>query len=633
MSSFPAGTDPIFRERTEHDCQCCRQFIRAVGGVVSIVDGELVSIWDVDTKDDSYNTVAAALSALVKSKTIRNLFLSKESSAGTDKNFQQTDAGLFTWEHFYVKLPLACIRRGDIGEVLNNYKADYDVFYRGLSEITREAIATVLELIGQNSLYRGEEHRAAVALFERQKNLFLAAEDKSLFCWSMVGKLSSAVLRIRNTSIGTLLTDLSEGVEPDKAVASFESKVAPANYKRPSALVTPAMVAKAKQTIEELGLLSALERRYATLDDISINDILFADRSAKRRITSDVFADISEAGIQDVKSFGRVEEITIDTFLSEVLPKAESVEVLVENRHTANLMSLIAPVDGSAKNMFKWPNRFSWSYTGDVADSIKERVKQSGGSVSGDLLCRLAWDNNDDLDLHMIEPGYYQIYYDNKRKNSPNYGVLDVDANGGDGLRLNPVENIVYADRARMKEGVYKLFVHQYNQRERTNVGFTVEIEFQGETHSFHHDKIVRQGERIEVAKIHYSKAGGFKIGNSMPSTQAAKEVWGIYTQKFQRVSVVMNSPNHWDGHTVGNKHYFFMLDGCVNDGKARGFFNEFLSQDLDKHRKVLEMVGAKMRTDEAVDQLSGLGFSSTQRDSLVCKVRGAFARTLKIVF
>lgn len=34
LSSFPPGSNLIFKERTKHDCQCCRQFIRTVGNVV-----------------------------------------------------------------------------------------------------------------------------------------------------------------------------------------------------------------------------------------------------------------------------------------------------------------------------------------------------------------------------------------------------------------------------------------------------------------------------------------------------------------------------------------------------------------------------------------------------------------------
>ena len=94
-----------------------------------------------------------------------------------------------------------------------------------------------------------------------------------------------------------------------------------------------------------------------------------------------------------------------------------------------------------------------------------------------------------------------------------------------------------------------------------------------------------------------------------------------------------MLSPNCWDLQKNGNLHYFFMLDRCLNDGKARGFFNEFLTQALDEHRKVFEMVGTKMKTEESTNQLSGLGFSSTQRNSLLCRVKGSFNRVVKINF
>jgi hypothetical protein len=95
----------------------------------------------------------------------------------------------------------------------------------------------------------------------------------------------------------------------------------------------------------------------------------------------------------------------------------------------------------------------------------------------------------------------------------------------------------------------------------------------------------------------------------------------------------MMLSPNYWDEKAVGNKHYFFLLDGCVNDGAARGFYNEFLTPELDKHRKVFELVGSKLQMAPADQQLSGLGFSSTQRSSLVCRVKGSFTRTIKIIF
>jgi hypothetical protein len=642
LASFPAGSNPIYRERTEHDCACCKQFIRAIGNVVAIIDDEQVSIWDTKVEDSNYQVVADALSALVKSRPIENIFLHTERKAGTDKSYEQIMSGVRTWEHFFVNIP--CGHRGEknfvvsevqLGSMLSEARALHDVLYRSLTELTDDAIDTVLELIAQNSLYRGEEHKFAVSSFKDLRcelKGFKGSVDN--FAWLKSRSIPVSVAKIRNTSIGTLLTNLSEEMELEAAVEAFETIVAPANYKRPSALVTKGMLENAKKKIEELGLISALERRYATLADININDIFFADRQAEKNMNGNIFDEIANhVADKKPKNLDKVEEVTIERFISVILPNANSVEIMVENEHIKNLVSLIAPVDPTAGSLFKWSNNFSWSYNGDMADSIKERVKKAGGNVTGDLCCRLAWFNYDDLDFHMKEPGGYEIYFRNRDRTSSCGGRLDVDMNAGSGKTREPVENIFYENCSRMKEGVYELQVHNYCKRESDNAGFEVEVDFMGKVQRFVYDRAVRNNEIITVLEFSYSKKDGIKVIHSLPSAQVSKNVWGIQTGNFQKVDVIMLSPNYWGGAGVGNKHYFFMINGCKNEGAARGFFNEFLKEELNAHRKVFEIVGSKMKTAESENQLSGLGFSSTQRNSVLCRVNGSFTRVVKITF
>mgnify|MGYP001564134806 CR=1 FL=1 len=635
LAAFPPGTNPIYRARTEYDCNCCKSFIRAVGNVVVIFEGKLVSIWGGPIGDPTYQAVADQMSALVKSKPIENIFLHSERHAGTDKTFEQATEKVVTWNHFFVNLPDGVVVDKDLaGPRLGEARAIHDVLARGLTEISAEAIQTVLELIAQNSLYRGEENRFVVASFDQVRSVFylVAEQDRDAFIWSRATALPVAVSKIRNTAIGTLLVDLSGGMDIDQAVKSFEAKVAPTNYKRPSAVVTKGMVDAAKKQVDVLGLTSALERRYATLQDLTINNVLHANRSARPAMGATVFDAIAAQIPDRTPTLDRVEEVPIEKFVADILPKAQEIEIMFENQHSGNLVSLIAPQDPTAGMMFKWPNRFSWSYQGDLADSMKERVKQAGGAVAGDLCCRLGWFNFDDLDFHMREPGY-EIFYRNKGQRSPSGGALDVDMNAGHGTTRQAVENIYYQSKEPMRDGTYVLQVHQFCQREAVDIGFEVEMDFMGAVHRFAYDRVVRQGELVPVAEFKYSKKDGLQILQSLPSTQAVKTHWGIQTQKFHRVNVLLQSPNCWDGHQVGNRHWFFMLDGCVNDGSARGFFNEFLKEDLTPHRKVIEIVGAKMRAAVSADQLSGLGFSSTQRASLLCCVSSAFTRTIKIVF
>ena len=587
LKSFPEGTNPVYRKRTEYDCSCCRHFIRDVGNVVAVrPDGTLMTIWDNTTPERAFNVVSAAMDFLVRSRPIDRPFMHYEREAGTDKNYEgRGTAQVKTWNHFHITIAPAFVGKKDaIPSILGKKRSSYDVLKRSLNELTLDAIDTVLDLIGQGSLYRGDDHKGLVLKFRELhvQHTALPEDKRDIFVWTTTMRESDALTHIRNTAIGTLLVNLSEGLELEAAVKAFETVMAPQNYKRPTALVTPKMVEQAKATIESLGLTSALDRRFAVLSDVKINDIMWGDKTARRALGADVFDDIASSSKAKKPDMTTVEEVHIDRFISEILPRAESIEVLLENRHAGNLVSLIAPKHKDAGLLFKWPNPFSWSYAGEFADSIKERVKKAGGNVDGDLCCRLAWNNTDDLDFHMIEPGGHLIYYGNRRRLSANGGMLDVDANGVDGVRTDPVENIFYADRSKMREGIYELKLHMYEARGSANKGYEIEIDWMGTIYSVASEKSPRQSEMITIARMEYTKRDGIKMLSDLKETRASKLMWSIPSETYHRTSVIMLSPNYWDGAATGNKHYFFMIDGCANDGTARGFFNEFLTPALD---------------------------------------------------
>lgn len=637
LTSFPEGTNPIFRERTEHDCSCCRSFIRTIGNVVAITDHGLETIWDgaIPAEEKAYYAVAVTLGRRVASAPIVDFFFHYEKTVGTDKNFEDMLGSVKTWEHFHVQLPTQfVVAKHLIPTKLGELRAKHDVFKRGLDTLTHDALDTVLELIAQKSLYRGAEFKGIVQNFKSCKLAYgaLPEQQRDHYAWLNCNLIGPAVASIRNSAIGTLLVDLSEGVDLERAVKAFEAKVAPANYKRPTALVTPRMIEEAKKQVESLGLTSALERRYAVLEDITINNVLFANRSTRTALGGNVFDALAGETAVKPNAFDKVEEVPIEKFLTEVLPTAKRLEVLVENDHIGRFVSLIAPVDPTAPGLFKWSNGFSWTYTGDVTDSIKERVKAAGGNVTGELCCRLAWEYPDDLDFYMIEPGGGRIYFGTRRQRSSNGGMLDVDANGADGLREHPVENIFYERVSTMRPGTYQLKVNNYSRRS-DGAGFEVEIDYRGEVTRLVYEKVVRMHDCVDVAEIKVDKNKQVTIIPRLPSATRSKEVWGVKTRTFVDVDAVMLSPNYWDEQGVGNKHWFFMLNGCRNDGTARGFYNEFLKPEMDAHRKVMEMVGTKMKTDTSDRQLSGLGFSSTQRASLVCRVTGSFSRVIRVIF
>jgi len=621
-------------ERQGHNCNCCKQFLRPFGNIVVIENNKLRSIWDFEC-EEPFKDAVRLLNDMVISAPIANVFVSMVGKLGIDSNRCLGPDGTVTrWEHLSLLLPKKFVTLSHQSEeaLQGGYRDSKNVLKRALDEITLDALDTTLDLIDQNSLYRGEEYKAVVSKFRELKKVYdeIPAEDKDNFCWTTSRAAGDGISKIRNTAIGTLLVDISEGKkELDHAVRAFESIMAPANYMRPTAIMTKGMIADAQAKIEELGLMDSLGRRFAVKDDITANNVLYLNRDSAATLS--IFEQLGEEAAINPKKLSKVEEVTIENFISKVLPSATKIEILMEGRLSNNLMSVIAPMVAGSAPLFKWDNGFSWSYNNNVTDSIKERVVAAGGRVDGELRVSLSWFNYDDLDLHVMEPNGRKIWFNSKT--SPTSGQLDVDANGGGGSTRKPVENIIWTSKSSMLEGTYMVKVNQYSLRERIDMGHVVEVECMGEVFTFEYPNTISNGETALICEFTYSKKTGITMKTANNSKTSSKEVWGISTNKFHNVSMLMHSPNYWDDKTIGNKHFFFMVDECKNPDAPRGFYNEFLNTELLAQKRVFEALGSKMKVEPSDVQLSGLGFSSTSKSTVVCRVQGSFSRVIKINF
>jgi hypothetical protein len=648
LNSFPAGTNPIYRERTEHDCSCCRYFIKNIGVAVVIKDNQMHTIWELKLNDPTYQTVANALDKFVKAHAVSDIYLSKFKKIGTDYNFEEINGKAHRWDHFFLELPDKFVNRTSSSneEIKGQFRDTRNVFKRSLDEITMDAVDTVLELINSNTLYKGEEWKGALTEFKKYKKEYdklTTATDKALYTWEKSIKAGMAIGRIRNHSIGTLLVNISEDMDLDLAVKKYEQIVAPASYKRPKAIFTKKMLEDAKKTITELGYMDSLQRRFATLNDISVNNVLFSNKEAARKMTDadDIFGQMEKDVTVNPKKFSKVEEISAQDFIDKVLPTAKEIEAFVENRHEKNFVSLIAPVNPNAKTMFKWNNGLSWAYSGNITDSdMKQNVKAAGGNVNGVLRFSIMWNeaqnDNSDLDAHCIEPDSNEIYYGNCRKPrmSRMGGQLDIDITRPmEQMKGKPsVENITWADKSHMKPGTYRFFVRQFAAR--GSKGFKAEIEFDGEIHAFEYNHPV-SGD-VTVAEVILDENGNFSIKEKLNGTSSvsSRDIWGVQTNQFVPVSVISYSPNYFDDQNgIGHRHVFFFLKDCVNTEEPNGFYLEFLDNDLMKHKRVFEALGEKCHVQDTDNQLSGIGFSMTKRAELVVKVKGATERIMKIKF
>jgi hypothetical protein len=342
LGAFPDGSNPLFRKNAEHDCRCCRQFIRRAGRVVTVEGAELRTIWDQAAEEAGgpYRAVSIRLRDVVRAGSVCDLYRvgEKELSFGAiqSRSLDKETGQAITWQHFHTGEIPRYIRAPSPDQVRGDYRTTVQVFGRGLVELAPGAVETVISLVDANNLYRGEEHKPALLQFQKAQREFLSksGRERDIFAWANAG---NSAARFRNTVIGTLVQDLSEGQDVEHAVRSFETKVAPQNYKRTTAIITPAMVKKAMETIESLDLESALERRFAVISDISVNDVKWVNGTVKPMMKGGIGDVLMQHATALNRSTDgdeqRAEEIGLDEFVARVLPETTSLELLFKSEH------------------------------------------------------------------------------------------------------------------------------------------------------------------------------------------------------------------------------------------------------------------------------------------------------------
>ena len=123
----------------------------------------------------------------------------------------------------------------------------------------------------------------------------------------------------------------------------------------------------------------------------------------------------------------------------------------------------------------------------DATDKENEDMEQRllrEGAKSGVVQISLAWDDYNDLDLHLFCPSGERIYFNNRTSECG--GELDVDMNVRP-TSDSAVENIVWIDDAPL--GQYKVGVHFYKHHNRDHTtpkcAFRLRLTIHGEVRNY----------------------------------------------------------------------------------------------------------------------------------------------------
>lgn len=665
IGSFSEENNPIFRDplSTSKNCNHCKNFIRRYGNIVSIDDDyNIVTMFDVEI-DEEYQNTAKILTEALQNAQISEVFfesfndlndLPYESCSRSSKVFQlgvhsnpkrytkeeaekygvvkPNEVRTFHHMHLFLDKQFVDMSSSSVDSIMGIYRDAKNVFQRGMETIPLDTLNLVRDLINQNSLLDGKTHLFKIEQIIPLKQEYdsLAASKRDNWCWVKSYKFPLA--KFRNELIGVLCTELAEGKELNAACKSWNQRVDPINYMKATAPITKKQIEEARKFVEESGYAESFDRRFARLEDIKTSEILHTNVGEGKVKSVSIFDGVKSTSTRHKRSeFEGIEEVSIEKFMKDMLPTCTGIEVFLNNAHEGNMVSLTTANNPESKPIFKWSNNYSWTFNGNLAgkSQIKENVKAAGGKITGILRCSLQWNDEDtkgivDFDLHCKEKRD-EISFRNKHVASG--GWLDVDM-------ISPttvgIENITW--QKNLPDGTYRFFVHNYSGHGR-HTGFKVEIEFDGSTYTYQTSEKFIYGRDIATVTV---KDDVMSIAHHMQPTEGlgvSKEIYGLETNQFHKVNLVCLSPNHWGENNVGNKHYFFMLEGCKSPASIRSFHAENLLPELAEHRKVLEVLGNTTMIEPADQQLSGLGFNATVKDELIVRLQGTHKRVIKLKF
>jgi hypothetical protein len=349
-----------YDDKQIHNCNTCRRFIDTYGGLVTVDEqGNTTSaIWGFDAdKDDVlvYSTALQNLSAVVAKAKIVGVFLS------TDLVWGQPKTG--KWTHLAVVPPPHLLFR--IRDTINTAEQamaaklqDFLTVRNALTEYNTNVLTTAVALLNTQILYQSEKCLGVAKwLLDLRNRMSPNTRGRSAtnILWQAVASAPVGYCHPRSSMIGTLLTDLANGIPIQSVKRNFEVKMNPLRYQRPQAAPTDGNIAQAELIIKQLDTAGSLARRFATFDDVK-------DHLLWQPTVDTVVVPSTEAG--SVFAHLRTEDkpklmelpntvITLEKFQRTVLQDARAIYFRIPTQK-ASFAALVTAVNKEAPPIIQW---------------------------------------------------------------------------------------------------------------------------------------------------------------------------------------------------------------------------------------------------------------------------------------
>lgn len=355
-------------------CSTCDKFLTRYGRMVTVnpVTGELKSVlWSGDRSilDDATKHVVETMDKWVTTGKVTSLVIAPEckpsvigtiESGGFDHLHVDTTPDYFTYKPEFKKA--VDVNRGRLITFMNDH---------------RHNVPQLRDLI--EHLKGSDNHRCnrfAASLASQVDNLELLIESKLTgnLLWNMAACFGvSGRAGIKGTTVGEVFDCfMTQGA--DNALRLARSMTAPGAYQIPTATMAEINSHKfnaANKAIGELGYIDSLKRRPVNAEEV-IEHALWVRTGEDPEVVEETNPLLAARGVEPKPEdkrveIGTVQEVTMATFISEVLSKAERLYINTTARDRGlSVGTIMGAFNKGSKPILKWateenPTEYSWT--------------------------------------------------------------------------------------------------------------------------------------------------------------------------------------------------------------------------------------------------------------------------------
>ena len=368
--------------RQYYNCNACLGFISRFGDLVYVEeDGSLHSlIWDIpEYSMGPFKDSITAMREAVENGNIRCVFSFNENST-----FMKIEGGLCKlgmegtgqWTHFYGKLGPDVIIPEYIKE--DEFRDRINVSRETLNRWKTSTIMTVIGICEGRRLSNSDKVKDRCEALLRIQKMYQTDTNRNSRI-DIFWKNHTLLYHMKGSSIGSLLSDIEDGVSTEYAIDRYNEKVDPISYKRSKSLPSDATIKEAEKIIAELGAENSLKRRFALLSDIpkflwKPSDKKSEDKPSYREGIFSKVKSKSDAMNEFTPVVNDGGTISIHTFITKTIKDANKIEILTPSHD--NYCAHVTAVDMDAPCIIKYDSK-------EQRNPITQYVYQGGSDCYG----------------------------------------------------------------------------------------------------------------------------------------------------------------------------------------------------------------------------------------------------------